>query len=642
MRLDPATSRSRQPAVLLLHNKGSRAVEQVISRNLQKEGFKVLLQSEVGVSIPQPGITNSTEELRTSLKLITEKFAIHSLHPGVSSWADRPELPLIGNELGIEVISPPAKVLSLFINKLNFFAQAEEIGIPNLLLHPDPIHSIREVENLVGKGVARFPFVLKAVKGGGGLGVIVINDQDDLERRLPLWLEQLQRNLGEAIFFAERFLEDCRHIAVPFARLWDGRCEIFSPIDVSLQSGCRKIIEFCPAPKLEPKNEAILKDWVRKIAEKTGFLGLGVIEFLVDGSRAYLVEGLARLNTGFYLWQQIDGTNPISWQLSAMKSGKSGTLPCRSPDASIAFGLLLRFYAEDPILQLPQPGSVYAVSKKRNWNLPGAIAELIPGLSDNSVVTPFDDGLLGILFIGSNDYKKAVTFSRGVLSEIWIAGGLQTNERFLSELLQHPWVSEGIFHAGFVDQDFIPKIKPPAEFLGFFVNLCLPPDQRHKEYRWAVGDQWVKPDQTPLNWTSPPVCFQEEGEFGQFGMLELPSGQKLFCGSFPLKPDRWQVRIGSWILNVRRFPPKVIKSQIVKKTYPLLALVTGKVHSILYQRGSIVPAHDNVILIESLRTLVPHALPVDARIVEWKVMAEDIARAGDELGTIEKLDTPEN
>ena len=81
-------------------------------------------------------------------------------------------------------------------------------------------------------------------------------------------------------------------------------------------------------------------------------------------------------------------------------------------------------------------------------------------------------GRLGVLWAGAQDRAQAMRVARGVLEETWVAGALETNQRFLGEVLTHPWVSEGIFHAGFIDEEFLPQLRPSADWLPFFASVC--------------------------------------------------------------------------------------------------------------------------------------------------------------------------
>jgi acetyl/propionyl-CoA carboxylase alpha subunit len=305
-------------------------------------------------------------------------------------------------------------------------------------------------------------------------------------------------------------------------------------------------------------------------------------------------------------------------------------------------GLALRLYAEDPVLQLPQPGVVVEVSEKREWIFPGAVARLDLAVKAGDEVSPMGSPVLGGLLIGAEDRKRATTVARGLLEEIWIAGSIQTNEHFLHELLSHPWVKEGMFHASFVDEEFIPAIRCDAELLKVFARMAqlLSENQPGSaNAKWAVGDQWMKEiPEAEVLWKSGPQFFQvgEPGKEmkGLTAVFQSQEGPTFRACCYPLSPDRWQARVGNWFLPIRRVVPKSSKSGTV---FPkLTALVGGRVHSILFREGAWVTAHEPALLVESLGMLVPHALPADVRVVKWHVAAEDMVYPGQLLAEFER------
>jgi acetyl/propionyl-CoA carboxylase alpha subunit len=272
------------------------------------------------------------------------------------------------------------------------------------------------------------------------------------------------------------------------------------------------------------------------------------------------------------------------------------------------------------------------MSDKREWNFGSGAAELDSAVEQGQTISPFSSGLLGVLRVGAQDAKQLITVARGVLNEVWIAGSLQTNERFIAELLEHPWVREGIFHAGFVDEEFLPAIRPPKELLSVFATACslvpsAPTGQAN--VRWAVGDQWVKPDPEGLRWKEGPFIDHNSGA-GLSGVAEIRNGRTVRVCAYPLGMDKWQVRVGAWTLAVRRVLSTHNRSS-EKNTPRILALTPGRVHSVLFKVGAIVPAHEPLLMIESLGMLVPHAVPADVRILRWKISAEDCVKAGDDL-----------
>jgi acetyl/propionyl-CoA carboxylase alpha subunit len=624
---------------------GWKGAAELIARALGAEGFTTVLESELPPSqrMPKAHGPAAADAARAALQRFVAsapKEASLYIHPGVSPWSERPVLQTLGHELRIEAIGPPARALAFFSNRLNLIAEAEKSGIANLVQTFEPVHSVREISKLVKASGLRFPFLLKSAHGGGA-GRYLAREEEDLERRLELWIEQVRRSSGEVILFPERYVEGARYVVQPFARFMSGHFETFPSYDASLQSRYRKILSFCPCQSIDQAVSAKIVEWTRKLAEQCGFVGVGTLEYMVDGDRPYLVEGAARLDTNFHLWEKVAGTSAVAWQLAA-QDPRTQAPPARSPREDSAAGLCLRVLAEDSMLQLPQPGRVHEVCEKTEWSFPGASAELSISIAPGEEVAPEDSGLIAALWVFGRDATQALTVARGVLEELWVTGSLQTNERFLSELINHPWVRAGLFHAGFVEEEFLPAIRPPEDVfhvlsaLGPLATGGAEPPEGHSE-RWSVGDQWVRPSSRPIEWVSGPEDARVAGHSAVSGRVKLPDGRTVRVSAFPLGPGRWQARVGHWTLPLRRvLKPETAKGRAALKP-KVLALVPGRVHSILYREGGVVPAHEPFLVIESLGMLVPHALPKEVRIQKWRVAAEDSVQAGQELADFEVL-----
>ncbi|MBC7690990.1 MAG: ATP-grasp domain-containing protein [Methylotenera sp.] len=665
---------------------GQQNVAEIIAEEFESLGMEArLLPSDV--PLPSPTDPNGADELKKILLnfLATAGSAprgSHCVHPGVSPWADRAEFALIAQDVGLNPICPPPKILSLFANKLNLLTEADALGIPHLVLSFDPIQSLREIEALIGmsggkskakskppaigspkssdpaKGgpsksdsadaeretQKKFPFILKSIRGGGSVGCMVVHAAEDLERRVPTWIEQLRRSQGQAILFAEKYVSSSRHIVVPFAAMRSGEVTLFPMVDASLQCRFRKVMQFCPATGMDAAVQTQIGEWTTRLARKTGFVGVGALEFLVDGPRAFLIEGIARLNTEFSIWERVAGTQAVAWQLAAIRGNQSHPKPALgSTDPEWRFGIALRFYAEDPVFQLPQPGMVRETSPRREWSFPGARAFLKLSIESGHEVPSQGTGILGELYVGAQDRKQALTVARGVLDELWIAGSLHTNERYLAELLSHPWIREDMFYAGFLDEEFIPELRPVEGMLKLFTSITAALFETEKS-KWVAGDQWVIPNPSSVKWVGEPEKWGTTLLPGASGVVELEEGPKARFCAFPLAYGRWQVRLGSWTMHVRRISAKPVNNvipalggalgnQIQPKPgeKKLFSLTRGRVHSILYRESTLIPAHEPLLMVESLGMLVPHALPVDVRISRILVSANDSVSTGQEL-----------
>jgi len=636
----------RRKALIL----GERAIALIIAEQMENEGFDPIFTSDLE-PLKLPGFVNATSI--SAVRALLTKFAKFSfgrgiVHPGTTIWAERPELASIAEELSLSVVCASSRVMSQFGNKLNFLLEAEKCGISNLVLNSDPIHTKREIDNFVQKSNQNFPFVLRAVKGGGSLGVFVVHDSEMLERKLPIWFDQLRKTHGEVILFAERYIEGARQIVVPFARFQDGNTQVFPSIDASLQCRYRKVVQFCPATQTASDVLNQLSDWVVRLAEYWGFVGVGAFEFLVDSSKIALIDGLPRLTTSFPLWEKVAGTSAVSWQIATLENYSDKYAPTTRAAEDWINGISARIFAEDSLFHLPQPGDIFEVVESRKWNISdgnsSAEAEIHANYTAGGKALVDDSGLLAWVQVNSPNRSGLLALLMKALEDFWIAGTLQTNERFLSELLSHPWVTEEIFHAAFIDEEFLPVLRPPVEMVPIFAAVLRKcdeksdqkSDQKSEMSLWLVGDQYLKNTQIPqIQWLS--VGNPTTGT-GISGLVQTESGVQLRAAAYTLPPlsgnkisNRWLVRLGFWFMSVRQ----VLSDASVPKKSVLSSLVTGRVHAVLFRNGNLVQAHDPLLVIESLGNFIPHALPLRAKVLSWKVSAEEAVYVGQELAEIE-------
>ena len=219
-----------------------------LAAQLQEEGFEVEWVIEALPILSDPEAQNKIQRiLRDFAESVRIRGAVGFVHPGVTLWGERPETVNLGLALGLTVISPSARILSLFSNHLNFLIAAEAAGVSHLVFDFSPLSSLREIERWVEEEEKYrkkvFPFVLKAVQASGSLGIYVVQDKSDFQRGVPIWLEQLRESSGQIAVLMERYLDCARHILVPFVRFSDGRLREFPRTDASLQSRYRKIVE---------------------------------------------------------------------------------------------------------------------------------------------------------------------------------------------------------------------------------------------------------------------------------------------------------------------------------------------------------------------------------------------------------------
>jgi acetyl/propionyl-CoA carboxylase alpha subunit len=346
------------------------------------------------------------------------------------------------------------------------------------------------------------------------------------------------------------------------------------------------------------------------------------------------------LNAAFPLWDELLGIRTLEWQLAGL-----GQLPPPSPaladrgEAPYGAGVALRLYAEDPIRQIPCPGLIRDITPPERRRDGDASIIWMTRYVSGQEVSWTSSGVIGELFVLGKDRASTIAAASRALRETWIAGEVQTNRRFLLEHLEHPFVRENLIHAGFTDEDFVPEGFPDPSTTADLVAVAQAVFPLEGS-RWAAAGKWVAPDPA----RGPRVLALERfadsrGREGAKGRAAFPGGPEIRFHLEPTKGDRWLVSYDTWTLPVRRVSAAELAAPKLDpgRTRKILALAPGRVHALLRHPGETLQPRDRACMIESIGILVPHAVPVAARLLEWKVVPGEIVEAGRELAVFELL-----
>ena len=559
------------------------------------------------------------------------------IHPGVTVWSERAEFEGWAKMAGMVTLSSPAKSLQLFWGTLQLLKAAEQVGVPTLIMSDEPITSIREIEasmkRLSQEGRAKLPFILKsAYRVRGGFASRVIRNIEELHEWVPIWMNHIQEHSGESLLFIERYLESARCYVQPYARLKTGETEFFPIVDGSLMVEGKNWIEVCPAQNVDEELQEKVQDYSKRILDHTDFVGVGNLVFLTNGVEIYFIEGLARLNFGYRLWETVARTKALQWQLHALTPGFLVVPPASRAKLSLAspvVGLHLKLYAEDTGLKIPHPGLVEEISTQTEWSDGANEAQLSWDVELHQNVNWKATGALGQVTVFSTNWRSVLKTARKALKEIWISGGIQTNERFLFELLSHPWVEESMFYTGFVDEEFIPKQIPESTWLNLLPALLLEvstPLNENESWLW-MNHRLARVESSGVQWIERNEFF-ENGKLGLKGKLQLDAEQVRVC-VFPLTRARFVIRIRNWFFSVRRSEKG--------KPLQLMALTSGRVHSVFFKEGSLIEPKQCVLIIESHQTFITHRLPIPVTLKTLKVKGEDEVMVGQVLAELERV-----
>ncbi|MGB9832538.1 MAG: biotin carboxylase N-terminal domain-containing protein, partial [Caldisericum exile] len=199
------------------------------------------------------------------------------IHPGYGFLSENPMFARIVEDHGIKFIGPTPEAMQQLKNKANVRKIASSIGIPILPGTTEPIENL-DIAKKVAKEIG-YPIMLKAATGGGGKGIRVVNNEEELVRLFPIAKSEAKASFGKDAIYIEKYLENPRHIEVQIAGDEYGNVYAIGTRECSIQRNHQKVIEEAPAQLKEAETLKIMEDAI-KFAKAIKYTNLGTVEFL--------------------------------------------------------------------------------------------------------------------------------------------------------------------------------------------------------------------------------------------------------------------------------------------------------------------------------------------------------------------------
>ncbi|MFC7047967.1 urea carboxylase [Emcibacter nanhaiensis] len=355
-----------------------------------------------------------------------------AIHPGYGFLSENAGFAEACAAAGIEFIGPTPDTIRLFGRKHTARELAQAAGAPlmpgsGLLENAD--QAAQEAENL------GYPVMLKATAGGGGIGMRVCEDRDDLLSAFDTVQRQGQGSFGDGGVFLERYVRHARHVEVQIFGDGGGNVVVLGDRDCSLQRRNQKVIEETPAPNLPTHIRDLLWRSAGDIAAAACYRSAGTVEFLYDVDRetAYFLEVNTRLQVEHAVTEEVTGVDLVDW----MVRGASGDFSVMEKDVPArGAAIQARVYAEDPSNDyMPSAGLVTDISGPKSTRFE---TYLEPGVK----VSAHYDPMLGKIVASGPDRASALEALETALTETTISG-LTTNLEWLKEVVSLSEVVEG-------------------------------------------------------------------------------------------------------------------------------------------------------------------------------------------------------
>ena len=385
------------------------------------------------------------------IKLAKEKN-VDAIHPGYGFLSENPEFVRKCEENGIIFIGPSADIMNMMGDKINSKQIAKNVSVPTIPGIDKPIKSIEEAKEIASQ--IGYPIMLKASNGGGGRGMRVVYDENNLGIEYETACSESKKAFGEDIIFIEKFIVNPKHIEVQILGDMYGNIVHLYERDCSVQRRHQKIIEYAPAFSLSTQlREKICKCAV-KIAKHVGYVNAGTLEFLVDeNENFYFIEMNPRVQVEHTVTEMITGIDIVQSQILIAQGhrldGEEINIKNQEDIQIRGYSIQCRITTEDPKNNfMPDTGKVqvYRTGSGFGIRLDGG-----NGFT-GSTISPYYDSLLVKTISWDRTFKGAINKTIRSIKELRIRG-VKTNVGFLINVLNNKIFADGKCSTKFIDEN---------------------------------------------------------------------------------------------------------------------------------------------------------------------------------------------
>ncbi|MFO0601993.1 MAG: biotin carboxylase N-terminal domain-containing protein [Polyangiales bacterium] len=376
------------------------------------------------------------------------KSGAQAVHPGYGLLSEKSHFARAVRDAGLVWIGPPPEALDRLGDKMRARHTALAAGVPPVPGADAPIETVeaaREVTARIG-----YPALVKAVGGGGGIGMQLVKDDAGLERAMKSCSDRAASAFGDARVYVERYVERPRHIEVQIFGDTQGTVVALGERECSLQRRHQKIVEESPAPAFAtpqgPGHRAAILDAAVRLGKTAGYVGAGTCEFIWDDARQefYFLEVNCRIQVEHPVTEMVTGLDLVEWQLRV--AGGEALGPEVTSNVRQGHAVEARLYAEDPSKGfIPKPGDVHAIT----WPT-GEGVRVDAGIAAPGQVTPYYDPMVAKIVAHAPTRAEAIARLDAALAATTVTP-LVHNLAFLRAVLVSPEFAAGRYDTTFAE-----------------------------------------------------------------------------------------------------------------------------------------------------------------------------------------------
>jgi acetyl-CoA carboxylase, biotin carboxylase subunit len=369
-----------------------------------------------------------------------EISASDAIHPGYGFLSENAKFAETVRKSGFTFIGPTPEAMRLLGDKVSARAVMKEAGVP-MLPGTGALADAEEAKQAAAR--IGYPIILKASGGGGGRGMRIVREEDEMESNFGSARAEAVAGFKNPDIYLEKFLEAPRHIEFQVIADHHGNVSFLGERECSIQRRHQKLIEEAPSVAVTPTMRRDMGEVVRRAVARAKYTNAGTLEFLcdTDGSM-YFMEVNTRLQVEHPVTEAVTGVDLVAEQIR-VAAGEELTAPLTDLTPR-GWARECRINAEDPVTFAPSPGLI------TEYHPPGGSGIRVDsGVYGGFRVPQYYDSLLAKVIAHGPDRKTTIARMQRALHEL-IIGGIKTNVPFHQQILAHPEFQAGRIDTGFL------------------------------------------------------------------------------------------------------------------------------------------------------------------------------------------------
>jgi len=341
---------------------------------------------------------------------------VDAIHPGYGFLSENAGFAEAAEAHGFTFIGPTPEHIRMMGDKIVAKQTAKELGLPLVPGSSGPVTSVEEIVEIGNK--IGWPVLVKAVAGGGGRGMKVIEGPDNANEQFSMARVEAKAAFGNDAMYLEKYLGKPRHIEIQVLGDGKGAGVHLGERDCSLQRRHQKVLEEAPSPALNAEQRGRIGELAAAAVRKLKYRGAGTMEFLFQDGEFYFIEMNTRLQVEHPITEAVTGIDLVREQI---RIAAGGDLGFKQSDITITgHAIECRINAENSETFVPCPGKI------TDYHSPGGLGVRVDsGLYTGYVMPPYYDSMVAKLIVSGSTRNECLMRLRRSLEE-FVIGGIDT------------------------------------------------------------------------------------------------------------------------------------------------------------------------------------------------------------------------